>query len=98
MSIKDRDESSASPGGEDMGNQWLIKLMLYSPPGYKYIAEAVKGKTGLGFKGVKTHDTKSCFIQNDEHDNLSLQEAVCPAGCLASFEHICHILLEKSCM
>lgn len=44
-----------------MGNQWLIKLMLFTPLGIN-TADAVKGKTGLGFQGVKTPNSQQADL------------------------------------
>lgn len=65
VSVKGYDESSVSPGGKAMGNQWLIKLMLYSYPEFKYSGRT-EGKDWVGISGGSkltfyTFKKKLCF-------------------------------------
>lgn len=65
VSVKGYDESSVSPGGKAMGNQWLIKLMLYASPEFKYSGHT-EGKDWVGISGGSKltfiHLKKSCVL------------------------------------
>lgn len=65
VSIKACDESSAPPGKKTMGNQWLIKLMLYSPPGYKYSRRSEGERLGWDLRGSKAAPQRSRGINWD---------------------------------
>ena len=53
----------SQPGGKAMGNQWLIKLMLCSPAGFKCSGRCKRKRLGWDLRRSKLASRNSCGIK-----------------------------------